>query len=528
MHPTGEPATDIAKLQILRELGSGGQGTVYLATVHGQPPPMAFKQYATELAAVADADALVQLVMFGRQLDPDRAQWLFLRCAWPTSIVLRDGAACGFLMQPAPLAFFASLRMPTGPEQRLLGLEFLLNPPEYMHRVGILVSDRDRILILQDLVLSLVGLHESGIVIGDLSAKNVLVALAPTPRCFVIDCDAVRLRGRWCFPRQRPRTGNCPQARSWQLRRVTATSWVYSAVRLFGSDQSTRAADLFPPITAELADVVRRTLSDEPSERPALQVWLGALTAALPFASTAVPVPPPVMPAVPASPQPARPAPGVPPLIPPVVPQPRTRSRAWIPAIIGVIAVALVCTAVVKNVGSPSASGGGASANSEAGDPQTQYSQEVPAPAPSPRTTTVGIVDFGGVADDNRAADVARMFDSYFSSINSHDYNTALSLYDPSGVVNPGVDKQRSSFIHGVSTTQDTDVSLVRLAAGDGTAVVNAEVTFQSTQQPPFGPKTNPNETCTRWDLQYELTQPGSGRYLILRPVPNTTNHQPC
>jgi serine/threonine protein kinase len=40
-------------------------------------------------------------------------------------------------------------------------------------------------------------LHGHGVVVGDLSPKNVLFTLDGQPRCLLIDCDSMRFRGKY-------------------------------------------------------------------------------------------------------------------------------------------------------------------------------------------------------------------------------------------------------------------------------------------------------------------------------------------
>ena len=78
-----------------------------------------------------------------------------------------------------------------------------------------------------------------GIAVGDVSPKNLLFTLAPRPECFLIDSDAMRLRGASVLPQA--------ETPDWQVppgeERGTAASDVYKlgllAVRLFARDQTT-------------------------------------------------------------------------------------------------------------------------------------------------------------------------------------------------------------------------------------------------------------------------------------------------
>ena len=150
-----------------------------------------------------------------------------------------------------------------------------------------------------------------------------------------------------------------------------------------------------------------------------------------------------------------------------------------------------------------------------------------PTPSPSPTGTVVGIVKIDVATDDPAVNDVAATLDDYFSGLNNKDYGRALSTFDPAGTVNPNNPSSAAAFRQAVSTSTDSDVVLRRLAQDNtGKGVLQAQVTFQSNQSAGFGPKGSENETCTRWDVTYILTQPSGPRYRIFGST--TAIHTPC
>ena len=69
-------------------------------------------------------------------------------------------------------------------------------------------------------------------------------------------------------------------------------------------------------------------------------------------------------------------------------------------------------------------------------------------------------------------------------------------------------------------------MQLESLGSGDGGAVaVTARVAFRSTQAAGMGPKGSENETCTRWQVTYSLSEPGTHQYRIVR---GSGTHQSC
>jgi hypothetical protein len=150
-------------------------------------------------------------------------------------------------------------------------------------------------------------------------------------------------------------------------------------------------------------------------------------------------------------------------------------------------------------------------------DPTVEPTVDPTTPTVDPAPTAVGMVAIDPTVTDPRAAAVAELFDAYFSAVNAHDTRRAVSAYDPAGVIDPTNADQVATFERETSTTEDSDVALLAVEddpSGAGGAAVRARVTFTSRQDPGFGPRGRPSETCTHWEVAYVLTPAGSG-YLI-------------
>ncbi|MDR7278132.1 zinc finger Ran-binding domain-containing protein [Catenuloplanes atrovinosus] len=118
-----------------------------------------------------------------------------------------------------------------------------------------------------------------------------------------------------------------------------------------------------------------------------------------------------------------------------------------------------------------------------------------------PPPTRAGLVSIAPeAAADHRAAEIAALFDTYFTGINAHDPTVATRVFAPGGVVDPGDATQVAAFNADTATTQDSDVWLL---AVDGDV---ATVSFTSSQAPGYGPPERPAETCTDWRLDFLLT----------------------
>ncbi|GIJ48931.1 hypothetical protein Val02_58170 [Virgisporangium aliadipatigenens] len=216
--------------------------------------------------------------------------------------------------------------------------------------------------------------------------------------------------------------------------------------------------------------------------------------------------------------------------LPPQENIPPARSGGWPTSakiLVGVLAVALVALAAFPLINALGDDGrdttGPTGPTTEPGAtppvstaPATPSARSSPSPSGIPArvglvTITAGITHPGTVA-------VATTFDTFFAAVNNRDYDKALAQYDPTGVVNTNDRAQVDAFKQAVSTTFDSKIVLQSVADASGQAgAVSARVTFQSQQQPGFGPKGREQETCTAWDVTYTLTQSTSGSYRILR-----------
>ncbi|MGW3073658.1 MULTISPECIES: hypothetical protein [unclassified Kitasatospora] len=279
-------------LVLVRRLGQGGQGTVHEVADRADGHAVAYKEYRPETLPGLDADALAAMVALLAELDPAEARWLLDRAAWPTALVRQRGRTCGFLMGAAPERFHFDLQAlggATAPTRRPATLEFLLNDDDYVARVGLTVSDRDRLRLLADLATTLSRLHGLGIAVGDLSPKNLLFATGADggrPACFLIDCDAVRLRGATVLPQVETPDWQLPHGEERGTAAGDAHKLALLAVRLFARDQSAVDPAALTALSPALGELARAGLDPDPARRPAPALWAEHLTAAAATAST--------------------------------------------------------------------------------------------------------------------------------------------------------------------------------------------------------------------------------------------------
>jgi hypothetical protein len=160
-----------------------------------------------------------------------------------------------------------------------------------------------------------------------------------------------------------------------------------------------------------------------------------------------------------------------------------------------------------------------------ADDPEVRTTIDAELGTPDPATprptdpvtedlTVVGIVAVDPSVVDYRASEVAAMFDTYFSGINTKDYDAVGSVLEQHDA------QAMAGLEDGTRSTQDSEVTLLTLDdTGDG--LLTAEVVFQSNQDDGAGPEGREQETCTRWDIVYTLSTP-------YRIRSNTASSEPC
>jgi hypothetical protein len=281
---TAVPRIDYSELQLGKELGRGGQGRVIAVNgiLINHRWTAALKQYAPDIAPLVDVPALEEITTFPGTLDPDDKLWLYEHTAWPAVIVKHSGHVCGFLMRAVPAGYYFDFPNPAqGTVRKLATMDFLLNTDHYTTNVaGLSVTDRQRVALLQNLAVIMSRLHGLGVVVGDFSPKNLLFQLTPTPGCFLIDCDAMRVQGASVLAQVHTPDWEVPPGEPTATPEADAYKFALLAVRLFARDQSSRELDDLARLSPALGDLAADSLEPDPSQRPSIADWKPALAEA--------------------------------------------------------------------------------------------------------------------------------------------------------------------------------------------------------------------------------------------------------
>jgi DNA-binding helix-hairpin-helix protein with protein kinase domain len=258
----------LADLTAKAKIADGGQGTVFRLA-----DGSLLKLYHAGTAVLADE--------LGRLIDLPcgRGDLRSAPVAWPSGRVFDGGRCVGLLMPEAPARFTASL----AGRHRLLELQFLLYPRRAMWADLVLPDPTQRRRLAAAYVELFQVLHRNGVVVGDVSMRNLLWTLAGGPSVFAIDCDGFGVDGRPPAVRPADTAGWADPARPAQ---VTVDTDRYKlalvTLRVLLGDHrvtpedisgSEYAARLSPDVLA-LARYAAR-----PGRRPAADCWRTALGA---------------------------------------------------------------------------------------------------------------------------------------------------------------------------------------------------------------------------------------------------------
>ncbi|WP_161031435.1 hypothetical protein [Streptomyces sp. YIM 132580] len=480
-----------------------------------------YKRYRSGVAV--DAAALETAVEFPSRLPLAERSDLDGRLAWPEALVTDDGRVTGFLMRRVPKNFFLD---PDEPEPRPAGVEFLLSGTE---RLQVLVANSpparqvvdadcaDRLRLLIDLGRTLDILHRHGAVVGDLSPRNILYALAPEPNCLLIDCDSMRLDDRSAVQPVETVDWQVPDGEHTATEESDAYKYGLLAVRLFARDQTSTDVGPLREVSPELASLAQRALEGKPQCRPRVGEWSGPLRQAL---ASAV-APPPA-----------------------AVPAGRAARRRRRPDVVTLLFAVLALVSYWQD-------GTGGSGTVSAGPPSPSVTAPASLPPHPDAPSSTGGESADAVPDarpastpptaapplevamgddlpntrDNRA--IAAMLGNYYRGINNYyeggvaDPDLAVQQVDTAGpILKGGSEKWRQNFVDG--GTRISDARLLAVTRNGKRTLANVQ--FRSEQEDGYGPSPDKHQTCTRWDLLYQLSADAGGYRIYSARGP----HEPC
>ena len=277
-------ALDVGGVVEGRLLGRGGQGRV--VEVSGGPIPAGQERLAAKwyLPSVRlDAAALTRLVAWRRSLPGDERAALDRVACWPRCVLLRDGRAAGVLLPLAPDRFHRTVRLPSGSTGRgLRELQHLIAGPALLARRRVPdVGTVDRLRVLAGFADTVAFLHDRGVVLGDLSVKNLLWCCDnATADTYLLDCDALRLTGTDpAVPQPNSPGWDDPAFPGTQNQQSDRYKLALAVLRVLARDFHTRDPErAAAAIGRRFLPLLRAGLDPRPDVRPPAASWPGPLS----------------------------------------------------------------------------------------------------------------------------------------------------------------------------------------------------------------------------------------------------------
>lgn len=188
-----------SQLGPMKFIAEGAEGQVYRLTsptVAGLSQPLAYKEIRPSLAGPDRArvvHAMEHAVDLRAAMDPADRGELDRVTTWPLAVVQERGQTVGTLMPLIPDDFFVDTHPQGGqPGRVVFEFAFLCSTDAYLKSMGIDRTGADdpltRLALAAQLSYVIALLHKHGIVYGDLSLRNVAIAVNP-PRLLLLDCD---------------------------------------------------------------------------------------------------------------------------------------------------------------------------------------------------------------------------------------------------------------------------------------------------------------------------------------------------
>lgn len=283
---TDIPRGELPGTGSLTVLGTGGEGTVYDLPADAVPQQVqeaaagrrvVYKQFRTP-DSLAEAEHHRAVVGFLGKLGSEQREWLLDRTAWPLAVVEDADTVCGILMPRVPDRFFRDFPLSGGRTRRgEAGFQMLLNDGRYLDRMGLSLTGEQKYALLAEVSDLLRVLQGGGVVVGDLSARNLMFCQgtgAAAASVYLIDCDSVSVPGSGNPDSMETPGWEVPAGEQKQTGDADRYKFGLLALRLLAGDQQTRDPGRLPEDTAKaVTSLVTETLRDGVGKRPPLGVW---------------------------------------------------------------------------------------------------------------------------------------------------------------------------------------------------------------------------------------------------------------
>ena len=196
---------EVVSVYPIRKIGEGGTAKIYKVPAGAYPIPIAIKRYSDNVLkkeGAALGSYLRSLIEFRNNLPADIRKIIDNFTVWPQRLLYDydSDKVCGFTMQLIPVLFFTNIKIAGEGELKESNLDFILHGAEFRRKHGLpLISVKGRAKFIYDLLQIVSILHNHDYVLGDLSSKNILLAIDEHDqyknRILFIDTDSYRKKG---------------------------------------------------------------------------------------------------------------------------------------------------------------------------------------------------------------------------------------------------------------------------------------------------------------------------------------------
>lgn len=270
----------------LQELGRGGEGVVYSAATLGD---RVYKEFLSAAYTTPDQAALDRLIGLQSQWSPEERVWLTQRTVWPETMVLEQGRLKGFVMPSIEKRYFRRHGIRQNPKTVLCEWNYLSMRTKFQSNPNIVsevprVSPVDALALVHDLSKTMKLLHKYGVIVGDISGKNLLWTDSPNLQVMIIDCDSFRIAGSGgvASPKQSPDwddpyLNGKPTSQESDVYKLALAA--YRSVWAVGTDRPQPPNFTLAPkpdgVPDELASLITRSLAE--TGRPSAEEWESVL-----------------------------------------------------------------------------------------------------------------------------------------------------------------------------------------------------------------------------------------------------------
>lgn len=196
---TDSAMTKTVSLQSLGKLSALGGGNEAQVSRVQSRHGIAVKIYKPNVINELHLPSLEALLATIEGLDTHTRAKISERAAFPIELVTKKGKWIGFTMPLLADTFFARHGVKAMPKRveldwnRLTMSHCWVGNPNMFSEIPI-PTERQQLEIALSVSQTIAMLHRAGIIIGDISGRNLLWALQPTPLAYFLDTDSFRIQ----------------------------------------------------------------------------------------------------------------------------------------------------------------------------------------------------------------------------------------------------------------------------------------------------------------------------------------------